>query len=233
MSGVLVSATGITHTFGKGPAAFTALHDVALTVRAGELLLLMGPSGSGKTTLLHVLGCLLRPTQGQVQVLGQDTAGLRDAALGRLRLKHFGFVFQAHNLFPMLTAAENVMVALDLAGQRGSAARRRAEDLLGVVGLSTHCNAYPATLSGGQRQRVAIARALAADPVVLMADEPTAALDSDNGHRVMDLFRALAADQRRGVVIVTHDPRIVPLAGRIVRLDDGRVVPEPARMETA
>lgn len=225
MSDPLVTARGVTHTFGSGPAAFTALHDIGMDVLPGEVLLLMGPSGSGKTTLLHVLGCLLRPAQGVVRVLGQDITALSEAARGAVRLKHFGFVFQSNNLFPMLTAAENVLVALDLTGLRGAAARARGDELLAQVGLSGHRGAYPATLSGGQKQRVAIARALAADPAILMADEPTAALDSENGRNVMALFRALADQHGRGVVIVTHDPRILPLGDRIVQLQDGRIVP--------
>ena len=227
MKDPVIVASGITHTFGSGPTAFTALRSIGLEVFRGEVLLLMGPSGSGKTTLVHILGCLLRPTEGTVALHGDAVGSLGDDALGALRLRNFGFVFQAHNLFPMLTAIENVMVALDLMGVAARPARVRARELLEQVGLHDRLDAYPNVLSGGQKQRVAIARALAGDPEILMADEPTAALDAENGLKAMDLFCMLAHRQRRAVVIVTHDPRIVHLADRIVHIEDGRIVPPP------
>ncbi len=223
----VISAIGVTHTFGSGTTAFTALRAIGLEVFPGEVLLLMGPSGSGKTTLVHILGCLLRPTEGTVALHGDVVGSLSDDALGALRLHNFGFVFQAHNLFPMLTATENVMVALDLMGVASPAARVRARELLELVGLHDRLDAYPNALSGGQKQRVAIARALAGDPEILMADEPTAALDAENGLKAMELFCMLAHRQRRAVVIVTHDPRIVHLADRIVHIEDGRIVSPP------
>jgi putative ABC transport system ATP-binding protein len=223
----VIVASGITHTFGSGPTAFTALRSIGLEVFPGEVLLLMGPSGSGKTTLVHILGCLLRPTEGTVVLNGHVVGSLSDDALGTLRLRNFGFVFQAHNLFPMLTVTENVMVALDLMGVALPAARVRARELLEQVGLHDRLDAYPNALSGGQKQRVAIARALAGDPEILMADEPTAALDAENGLKAMELFCMLAHRQRRAVVIVSHDPRIVHLADRIVHIEDGRIVPPP------
>jgi putative ABC transport system ATP-binding protein len=228
MSGAVVSVAGVTHTFGAGGTAFTALRSVDLEVRAGEVLLLMGPSGSGKTTLLHILGCLLRPTQGIVALHGAPVQGLSEDQRGALRLRHFGFVFQAYNLFPVLTATENVMVALDLMGVAKREARERARDLLTMVGLKDRLDAWPAEISSGQKQRVAIARALAGDAEILMADEPTAALDAENGQKAMALFEMLAHGQNRAVVIVTHDPRIVAGADRIVRIEDGRIVAEPA-----
>jgi putative ABC transport system ATP-binding protein len=227
MRSPVIVASGVTHTFGSGPTAFTALRSVGLEVFPGEVLLLMGPSGSGKTTLLHILGCLLRPTEGAVVLRGNAAVSLSEDELGALRLQHFGFVFQAYNLFPMLTATENVMVALDLMGVGSRAARERACKLLTLVGLGHRIDAYPNELSSGQKQRVAIARALAGDPEILMADEPTAALDAENGLKAMDLFRMLAYRQQRAVVIVTHDPRIVHLADRIVYLEDGRMVSRP------
>ncbi len=227
MRSPVIVASGVTHTFGSGPTAFTALRSVGLEVFPGEVLLLMGPSGSGKTTLLHILGCLLRPTEGAVVLRGNAAVSLSEDELGALRLQHFGFVFQAYNLFPMLTATENVMVALDLMGVGSRAARERACKLLTLVGLGHRIDAYPNELSSGQKQRVAIARALAGDPEILMADEPTAALDAENGLKAMDLFRMLAHRQQRAVVIVTHDPRIVHLADRIVYLEDGRMVSRP------
>ena len=227
MTEPVIAASGITHTFGSGTTAFTALHSVDAEIRRGELLLLMGPSGSGKTTLLHILGCLLHPTEGEVLLHGQSIEDLSEDELGRLRLKHFGFVFQAYNLFPMLTATENVLVAFDLARSDIEAGRARARELLTLVGLEKRLDAYPGELSSGQKQRVAIARALAAGPEILMADEPTAALDSENGLKAMELFRMLAHEFGRAVAVVTHDPRIVHLADRIVRLEDGRIVPPP------
>ena len=187
----------------------------------------MGPSGSGKTTLLQILGCLLRPSEGVVLLHGRPTHNLSEDRLGALRLEHFGFVFQAYNLFPMLTATENVLVAFDLARRELSAARTRARELLTLVGLEKRLDAYPSELSGGEKQRVAIARALAGDPEIIMADEPTAALDAENGLRAMELFRMLARKQDRAVTIVTHDPRIVHFAGRIVHIEDGRIVTAP------
>jgi len=227
MTDPVIVASDITQTFGSGPTAFTALRTVGLEVYPGEVLLLMGPSGSGKTTLVHILGCLLRPTEGNVILNGHAVGSLGDDALGALRLRNFGFVFQAYNLFPMLTATENVMVALDLMGVTSRAARIRARELLTLVGLEHRLDAYPNELSSGQKQRVAIARALAGDPEILMADEPTAALDAENGLKAMELFCMLAHRQRRAVVIVTHDPRIVHLADRIVHIEDGRVVTPP------
>jgi putative ABC transport system ATP-binding protein len=220
-----IVASGVTHTFGSGPTAFTALRSVGIEVFPGEVLLLMGPSGSGKTTLVHILGCLLRPTEGTVALNGNAILSLSDDELGALRLRSFGFVFQAYNLFPMLTATENVMVALDLMGVGARDARTRARELLVLVGLQNRLDAYPGQLSSGQKQRVAIARALAGDPEILMADEPTAALDAENGLKAMELFCMLAHHQRRAVVIVTHDSRILHLADRIVHIEDGRIVP--------
>lgn len=224
MKAAVIVASGVTQTFGSGPTAFTALRSVGLEVFAGEVLLLMGPSGSGKTTLVHILGCLLRPTEGAVALHGNATVSLSDDELGALRLRNFGFVFQAYNLFPMLTATENVMVALDLM-VRSRDARIRARELLALVDLQGRLDAYPKELSSGQKQRVAIARALAGDPEILIADEPTAALDAENGLKAMELFCMLAHRQRRAVVIVTHDSRIVHLADRIVHIEDGRIVP--------
>jgi len=228
MIGPVIIASGITHTFGSGPTAFTALRGLDLDIHAAEVLLLMGPSGSGKTTLLHILGCLLRPTEGTVLLHGRPTGSLSEDERGGLRLRHFGFIFQAYNLFPVLTATENVMVALDLMGVPPRLARGRARELLTQVGLSHRLDAYPGELSSGQKQRVAIARALAGDAEILMADEPTAALDAENGLKAMELFRMLAREQQRAVVIVTHDPRILHLADRIVALEDGRITTEPS-----
>jgi len=221
---VVLSAERIVHRFGRGETEHVALHGVNLDARAGEILLLMGPSGSGKTTLLQIMGCLLRPSEGSVTFQGENVAAYSAAARDALRRRHFGFVFQANNLFPTLTTTENVMVALDLLGVRGAAARREAHALLESVGLGDRLDALPTQLSGGQRQRVGIARALAGEPTVLLADEPTAALDAHSGHRVMALMRKLAREDNRAVVIVTHDGRITQSADRIARLEDGRII---------
>ena len=220
----LVEIADAAMVYGAGEATVHALRGVSLEVRRGELLMLMGPSGSGKTTLLQVAGALLAPSAGSVRVLGQDLQGLSQAARGAIRLRHFGFVFQSYNLFPTLTAQENVEVALDLRGTPPAARRRLARDALDAVGLADRAASHPAQLSGGQKQRVAIARALAGAPDIVLADEPTAALDSDSGKRIVALLVAIAAERGRGVVVVTHDPRIVDAADRIVRIEDGRIV---------
>lgn len=224
MTQLLLSARGIKHSFGDGPSAVIVLKGIDIDILSGEVLMLVGPSGSGKTTLIHVLGQLLRPTAGSIAVCGEPAEALDEDGLAALRLRYFGFIFQAHNLFPMLSATENVMVALDLLGVRGETARDRARVLLAAVGLDHRRDAYPSQLSIGQRQRVAIARALAADPAILIADEPTASLDSENGLKAMELLRALARRSRRAVVIVTHDHRIFDFADRILHLEDGRIV---------
>jgi len=223
MNQPVVVASGITHSFGSGANRSTVLHDINLEIHAGEVLMLMGPSGSGKTTLLNIIGCLLQPTEGTVRLHGQPVHQLTIEKLAALRLQHFGFVFQSHNLFPVLTATENVMVALDLLGVKRSSAQERARELLAHVGLGHRLDNYPAQLSIGQKQRVAIARALAADPPILMADEPTASLDSETGLKAIEFFRMLAHHQHRAVVIVTHDPRIFHFADRVVHIEDGRI----------
>jgi putative ABC transport system ATP-binding protein len=227
----LVEIAGASMVYGAGEAAVQALRDVSLDIRRGEILMLMGPSGSGKTTLLQIAGTLLAPSAGEVRVLGQPVHALSQAARGAIRLRHFGFVFQSYNLFPTLTAQENVEVALDLRGAAPDRRRRVARDALDAVGLADRAAAYPAQLSGGQKQRVAIARALAGEPDIVLADEPTAALDSDAGKRIVALLVAIATRQGRGVVVVTHDPRIVDAADRIVRIEDGRIVQRQDRRQ--
>jgi len=186
----------------------------------------MGPSGSGKTTLLSILGCILRSSEGELEVLGQRVTRLPERDLPRVRRDAIGFVFQGFNLFPTLTARENIALALDLRGVKGKAAEDRADDLLEQVGLRAKARTFPADLSGGQKQRVAIARALAGDPPILLADEPTAALDSTSGRNVIELLQSLAKEQARAVVIVTHDPRVLDFGDRILHLEDGRIVSE-------
>src|SRR5215469_6876080 len=218
-----IRVRGVAKTYAEGAVRVAALEGVDLDVYKGEVLLLMGPSGSGKTTLLSIMGCILRSSAGSVQIAGTEITHLSERQLPRVRLRHVGFVFQAFNLFPTLTAEENVEVALELKGIRGARARREACDLLAQVHLADKCSAYPADLSGGQKQRVALARALAGNPDILLADEPTAALDSHTGRAVMELLCELAHQRNRAVVIVTHDSRIFDLGDRVVRIEDGRI----------
>jgi putative ABC transport system ATP-binding protein len=227
-----IAVHNVTKIFSQGAAAVHALNGVNLAVQSGEVVFLMGPSGSGKTTLLSVMGCILQPTAGSVRIRGREVAGLPERELPAIRLAHIGFVFQGFNLFPTLSAGENVELALDLKGIRGREAHRRAMELLEQVGIREKFDAFPADLSGGQKQRVAIARALAGAPDILLADEPTAALDSHVGRRILELVRSLAHSQGVAVVIVTHDSRMLQFADRLVHIEDGRIV-EPAAAETA
>jgi putative ABC transport system ATP-binding protein len=220
----VLEAMNLTKTYAQGEAAMRALDEVSLDLHAGELALLVGPSGSGKTTLLSIMGCILRPTAGTLRVMGDEVSRLGERDLPAIRRERIGFIFQAFNLFPTLTAWQNVALALDLKGVSGRAARDRAAALLDQVGLASKLNAYPADLSGGQKQRIAIARALAGDPPIILADEPTAALDSQSGRTVMDLLQRLARERGRAVAIVTHDNRMVGYGDRIVTMEDGRIV---------
>jgi putative ABC transport system ATP-binding protein len=184
-------------------------------------MLLMGPSGSGKTTLLSIMGCVIRPSAGSIRIAGIEIAGRPESDLPAIRLAYIGFVFQGFNLFPTLTAGENVALALDLKGIRGRPARRRASELLDRVGMLHKFDTYPCDLSGGQKQRIAMARALAHDPPVVLADEPTAALDAESGRKVMQMLSELARERQRAIVIVTHDHRTTSYADRIVHIQDG------------
>jgi putative ABC transport system ATP-binding protein len=224
MTNTMIEATDIVKILGDGAGRVEALKGINLSLAGGELTLLMGPSGSGKTTLLSVLGCMLSPTSGTVQIRGRSTTGLDSEELAGLRRDNVGFVFQSYHLFPTLTAAENVRLVLDVRGDRSPGARLKAVAALATVGLSHKANAFPRELSGGEQQRVAIARAIVGDASVILADEPTAALDSENGHAVMTVLAEIAKDPARALFIVTHDPRIMPFADRILRIEDGRIV---------
>ncbi len=213
----------VTKTYAEGSSRVPALRGVDLAVDAGELVLLMGPSGSGKTTLLSIMGCILSATSGSVRVAGEEVTSRREKQLSRVRREHIGFVFQGFNLFPTLSASENVELMLGLKGFRGAEAKRRAAELLEQVGLAEKYNTFPADLSGGQKQRVAIARALAGDPRIILADEPTAALDSHTGRNVIEMMRTMAHERDRAVVIVTHDSRLVELADRTIHIEDGLI----------
>jgi putative ABC transport system ATP-binding protein len=218
----LVELRGVEKTYGSGEATVHALTSADLSVRPGELLLIEGPSGSGKTTLLSILGLILRPSAGRILVGGEDVTGLTEAQLPHVRARTYGFVFQGFNLFPALSARENVMIAIRMKDPRGRDAAKKAARLLDLVGLGDRVDRRPAELSGGQQQRVAIARALAGDPPLLLGDEPTAALDSRTALHVMQLLRSLVTPTR-GVALLTHDVRLQRFADRVVRIDDGRV----------
>jgi putative ABC transport system ATP-binding protein len=229
MTQTMIEATEIAMTLGEGAARVDALKGINLSLKGGELTLLMGPSGSGKTTLLSVLGCMLSPTGGTVQIRGRSTTGLNAEQLAEVRRENVGFVFQSYHLFPTLTAAENVRLALDVRGDRSLEAREKANKALATVGLAHKANAFPRALSGGEQQRVAVARAIVGDASVILADEPTAALDSENGQAVMTVLAEIAKDPARAMFIVTHDPRIMPFADRILRIEDGRIVSDQRR----
>lgn len=222
---VLIAARRIVKVFGAGVGEVVALKDVDIELRTGELTLLMGPSGSGKTTLMSILGCIMSPSSGSLTLAGQCTDGLGPDQLAELRRRHVGFVFQSFNLFPTLTTLENVRLALDVRNAGGDPERQAAE-AIATVGLDHRAYAYPGTLSGGEKQKVAIARALAGAPSLILADEPTAALDAENGRAVMALLAEVAKDTQRAVLAVTHDPRTMAFADRIVRIEDGLIVTE-------
>jgi putative ABC transport system ATP-binding protein len=226
MSDLVMEATGIAKDLGTGAGQIRALKGVDLALKGGQLTLLMGPSGSGKTTLLSILGCMLTPTEGTVRVRGDSIAGKNPEDLAKLRRENIGFVFQSYHLFPTLTAADNVRLALDVRGETGRDAADKSRGALARVGLSNKTRNYPRQLSGGEQQRVAIARAVVGEPSVILADEPTAALDTENGKAIMGILAAIARDPGRGVLVVTHDPRLVPFADRIIHIEDGLIVRE-------
>jgi putative ABC transport system ATP-binding protein len=215
---------GLNHWYGRGGTRRQVLQGVDLELRPGEVVLLTGPSGCGKTTLLTLVGALRQVMEGSVEVLGQELAGSSRAERQQLR-RSIGMIFQGHNLLRCLSAEQNVQMGADLLpGLSYRARRARSREWLRRVGLADQMNQLPHDLSGGQKQRVAIARALAAEPRLLLADEPTAALDSRTGREIVDLLQGLARGQGCGVLMVTHDPRILDIADRVVRMEDGRLV---------
>ena len=226
----VVKAHGIVKELGQGAGKVKALKGVSLELQPGELTLLMGPSGSGKTTLLSILGCILTPTEGTLSIAGESTEGLSPEGLADLRRRHVGFVFQSYNLFPTLNAIENVRLALDVRGEKYGDTVIKAETALREVGLAHRLRSFPGNMSGGEQQRVAVARALASKPSIILADEPTAALDSENGHAVMELLSDIAKDESRAVLAVTHDPRTHAYADRIVRIEDGKIIDDEHRV---
>jgi putative ABC transport system ATP-binding protein len=220
----IASAARVSKIFGEGETRVTALADADLSIHPGEILLIEGPSGSGKTTLISILGLLMRPTSGSVFIGGQDVTRLPERALPAIRASTFGFIFQGFNLFPALTALENVALAIKMKDPKAKNADHEARRLLVSVGLETRMHHVPANLSGGQKQRVAIARALGGNPPIILGDEPTAALDTKTALGVMELLRSLATEHGRAVVVVTHDPRLERYADRVARVEDGQVV---------
>jgi putative ABC transport system ATP-binding protein len=229
----VLRAEAIAKTFEEGSQRVEVLKGVSLEVGEGEVVALEGPSGSGKTTLLSIMGCILSPTAGRVSVAGEAVDMVRADRLRDVRRKRIGFVFQQYNLFPALTALENVEYALNVKGGRGASARREATRVLERVGLGDRLNFLPRDLSGGQKQRVAIARALAGSPPVLLADEPTANLDTAVGTQILGLFRDLAKSEGKGLLVVTHDPKVREVADRVVGIRDGRLITDrPTEMDT-
>jgi putative ABC transport system ATP-binding protein len=213
----------VSRAYGAGPGLVTALDGVSLSIEAGEFTALSGPSGSGKTTLLNLMGCLDVPSRGQILLEGTDVARLSERALCQVRAARVGFVFQSFNLVPVLTALENVELALDLAGAAPRNRSWRAFEALRAVGLAEHAMRRPSQLSGGQQQRVAIARALAKEPALIIADEPTANLDSHNSELVLELMERMNRELGVTLVLSTHDPEVVAVARRVIRLRDGKV----------
>ncbi len=228
-----VELRNITFAYGEGALRREVLRDVSLSITPGEIVLLTGPSGSGKTTLLTLIGALRAMQEGSARVLGQELSGARESDRVALRGR-IGFIFQNHNLLGFLTARQNVAMSLELHGGMEEAARlTRAGEMLAAVGLADHAEKRPSQLSGGQRQRVAVARALAGEPGLILADEPTAALDKVSGQEVVRLLRDLAKTRGVPILLVTHDPRILDIADRIVAMEDGRIVQPEAALSKA
>ena len=214
---------GIQKAYRSGSINTPVLTGVDLRIERGECVFLAGPSGSGKSTLLSILGCVLTPDEGEIQILGENVTQFRPRDQARFRRQRIGFVFQRFHLIRALRAWENVAVALNLLGQSTSAAKKEAYQLLDAVGLADKASSHVSQLSMGQRQRVAMARALAGDPELILADEPTAALDAETGLTAMTLLRDLTTRRGKTVFVVTHDPRTFPMADRILHLEDGRI----------
>jgi len=220
---ITIQAKNLSKTFGAGQTLVNALVDVNLSVGEEEIAIIKGASGSGKTTLLAIIGCLMKPSSGEVMVAGNNVTHLNNKGQGSIRCNHLSFVFQSFNLIPYISAKKNVQLALGVAGKKGKEGSRRAKEMLELVGLGDKINFLPNELSGGQQQRVAIARALANDTEILLADEPTANLDSKNGQAIMEVFLKLKNELKKSIVVVTHDPRVAKFADRLYIMEDGRL----------
>jgi putative ABC transport system ATP-binding protein len=228
-SGPVVAAKDVTRRYGSGDTAVDALRGVSLDVPKGQLTAVMGPSGSGKSTLMHILAGLDRPTSGEVTIEGTEISKLNDTELTKLRRKHIGFIFQFFNLLPMLTAEENVLLPISIAGEKAD--RQWTDELMKRIGLADRRSHRPAELSGGQQQRVAIGRALVSRPTIVFADEPTGNLDSNTSDEILTLLRDSVDAYGQTTVMVTHDPRAAAIADRILFLDDGLIVRDQGRSD--
>jgi len=222
VTGAALEVRDVTKRYGEGATAVDAVRGVSFAVKAGEVVLIMGPSGSGKTTLLSMMGALLRPSSGTISLDGIVVSTLGESRLPAIRLRKFGFVFQDFNLLSALTVLENVAIVAELTGLKRREARAKATQILTELGLGERLGFLPEKLSGGEKQRVAIARALVNDPALILADEPTANLDSAIGHEIMRILRRIAKENGRAVVIVSHDQRIRDIADRVLWLEDGK-----------
>lgn len=218
-----ISTCELTKVYQEGTVEVTALGGIDTTLCEGEMIGLFGPSGSGKTTLLSILGCILRPSSGSVKIYDTEVAGRTEDELPAIRKRYISFIFQGFNLFPALTALENVLLGLRMKGIVGNDAENRARSMLSEVGLGERMNFLPRDMSGGQRQRIAVARALSGDSPIILADEPTGNLDQSNGRRVMEILKEMASAQRRCVVVATHDNRIEDVFDRVLYMEDGRI----------
>jgi putative ABC transport system ATP-binding protein len=218
-----IELKGVSRSYGRGEAKIFALRYVNLKVREGDYITVTGPSGSGKSTLLYVLGLLEKPSAGSVSYDGKDMTRCSDSKMSSIRLKRIGFVFQQFYLLPNLTAIENVMVPLREAGNRRAGSRKRAMDLLESLSISRRANHLPGRMSGGEQQKVAIARALANDPEMVLADEPTGELDSENTGRIMDIMTGLNRDRGKTLFVVSHDPEVSRRGKRVLKMKDGRI----------
>jgi putative ABC transport system ATP-binding protein len=227
VSDCILSVHGVHVTMGTGETSVRALSDVSLSFPVGAVTLIMGPSGSGKTTLLAVLGCLLKPQVGSVMVNGTDVTAAGEEERARIRRDQIGFIFQSFRLFKALTAVENAMLAMEISGKKGPQVRAQAERILENLGLSEKRHLKPDELSGGEKQRVAIARVLMREPKIILADEPTASLDSQAGERITRILRDIAEEQQRTVVMVSHDEWLARFAKKVVGMHDGKVVEPP------
>ncbi len=222
----LINVNSLSKTFGNGHAAVKAIQDVSLKIESGDIVLIMGPSGSGKTTLISMIGTLMTPTAGEISIDGVDVTKLSNSKLADFRLHKLGFVFQSFNLLAALNAEQNVMIPLLAGNTSKPRARKRADKLLGQLGMSHRLQHVPSSLSGGEKQRVAVARALVNEPKVILADEPTANLDSKTGKEVMTLLCNIACVEGKAVIIVSHDPRLKDMAKRVITIEDGKLTGE-------